>query len=438
MNKENFVKKILSDEYEFVNDFDSTYILDEINITINENETFDIYVRIYFSVYEYEEHDGESDVKTTNAEYLKKTLERFLYIVPDEWVETIMGAPFDDCCIGYHDLPFDFIYVDSFILAWNIWNSNRDEGARYNWEEDDIDNNIAMNMLDILNKDLRWKGYVKSDNIYISSNGKVIIGTANSLQMHNIAENIRKIKTSDVYYGTYISGIIEEGKSIIWSRRLENEVLEMFESVNTNAEIEYYADTEYIYLVCQKIAAKMKRESDDLLKMKELGYVRKGVQGYNSLFPRENVLKITFDKIVPDEFEIFCNVLLLEMDFYDSHLMGTTKSSDGGVDIVAYKDVESMGEKKEKQKWIIQCKHYKKGSPITRAGITEIPYLLTENNAQKYLLLSTKQLSSQVCKRIDSINECNANIIEYFSGADLKILVGGYPDIVDQFKLRLE
>lgn len=55
---------------------------------------------------------------------------------------------------------------------------------------------------------------------------------------------------------------------------------------------------------------------------------------------------------------------------------------------------------------------------------------------KKYMLLLTKQLSAQVCKRIDIVNESQNGIIEFFSGAELKLLVAGFPDVVKRFELK--
>ncbi len=193
-----------------------------------------------------------------------------------------------------------------------------------------------------------------------------------------------------------------------------------------------------MYLVCDGISARIRKETEENLRIKELAHIRKGIQGYNLLFPQENVLDISFDDLTPENFEVFSEVLLTEMGYYNSHLMGNTRSSDGGVDIVAYKDVEDKEGEKHKEKWLIQCKHYKSGIPIKRADISEIPDLLTENNAKKYMLLSTKQLSAQVCKRIDTVNEGQNGIIEFYSGTELKILVTGFPDIVKRFELKID
>lgn len=393
-----------------------------------------IYLQEFTSQHmKYEEFEGESNVKAANVNLFKKLLLKMIGVNPDEWDETFMGASYDDCCVGYHELPFNMLYVNSFFQSGMFGTKNRSTEDKYDWEDSDIEICVAKCMLDIVEKDLIWKGFQKCKDTYTKNKDKIAIGITKYMLNTN---ECQELATSNIYYGTYISGINEENEVQLWSRQIESEILDLFESVNSYADIKYYVSYDFVFLICEGISARLKKEKDGILKNKELANIRKGIQEYNALFPQENVLKITFDKITPDEFEVFSEVLLNEMGYYDSHLMGNTRASDGGGDIIAYKDVVGSNGIKSKEKWVIQCKRYKSGTPIKRADVADIPYILSDNKAHKYMLLSTKQLSPQVCKRIDSVNESYNQIIEDFSGAELKLLVGGYLDIVKRFELK--
>lgn len=125
------ISQIATKEYEFIKDYEDNFIYDEINIKINGNSTFDIFARIYFATYEYEEFEGESNVKAANVNLFLKLLLKMIGVNQDEWDETFMGAPYDDCCVGYHELPFNMLYVNSFFSVWNVWNENRSTGDKY-------------------------------------------------------------------------------------------------------------------------------------------------------------------------------------------------------------------------------------------------------------------------------------------------------------------
>lgn len=77
--------------------------------------------------------------------------------------------------------------------------------------------------------------------------------------------------------------------------------------------------------------------------------------------------RLTFEKISATDFEEFCLELLRELGFVNlDWRKGTPRASspaDSGRDIVGYVDRTDVDRTRNREKWFIDCKHYKSGVP---------------------------------------------------------------------------
>jgi hypothetical protein len=184
-----------------------------------------------------------------------------------------------------------------------------------------------------------------------------------------------------------------------------NELIHGLARLNPNSE--KYQDLEYMYL------------DDEFRKFKN--------------FKTGNKMSIlNFTHLTPYEFENLCYDYLTAENFENVHPIGNTNSPDGGKDIIANQIVKTnFGT--EKRAYLIQCKHTKK--TLQRYNIEEIISLLRENNAEKYLLICSRDISPQTIDRLEKQNNKMINSVEYFGRVEFSMQLSKHPKLITKYKL---
>ncbi len=112
-----------------------------------------------------------------------------------------------------------------------------------------------------------------------------------------------------------------------------------------------------------------------------------------------SLLYYNLSEINYSDFEKLCYDLLLELGFKNIKTRGNSNAPDGGVDIEAFEEYETLLGI-EKRYWVIQCKHTK--SQVNRKDISEFDDLLKEFKADKFGLFYSGLFSPATLERIKS------------------------------------
>jgi hypothetical protein len=148
--------------------------------------------------------------------------------------------------------------------------------------------------------------------------------------------------------------------------------------------------------------------------------------------PSADLQILDFTRLTPDEFEKLCYDYLISSGFQNVHPIGKTMAADGGKDILAEYVLKGPAGT-EILKYIVQCKHSK--TSLSRDKITEIPELLRENNANKYLLICSNDIAPQAIDRLVKLNERFTNSIAYWGKVEFSTQLFNYPRLIHQYKL---
>ena len=139
-----------------------------------------------------------------------------------------------------------------------------------------------------------------------------------------------------------------------------------------------------------------------------------------------------FSHLTEDDFEMLCFDLLYRKGFQSVKRVGKTNAPDGGVDIIAYKEQQTLVSI-ERQKFIVQCKHSKKS--LDRKDVAEISDLMTEHDAQSYILFCSNSFTPQAVSRLEH-KKTRGNInIDYFGEAEISFEIEKHPDLITKYKL---
>jgi hypothetical protein len=228
-------------------------------------------------------------------------------------------------------------------------------------------------------------------------------------------------------------------KLLAVKRELYDEVINSIEGVEETFDIKLYTDNKsIIYIKIESIIAIIHiSENLDYIRTLEYNYLSEAFRTFNDFAPPEMIKDISFENLNDELFEKLCLEFLDCEGYFDIHPLGKTRASDGGCDFFAEKyDNEFLGNRRV-EKWIIQCKYSKssKAKSFKREMFSEIPDLLEENHSDKYLLLTTVDLTPAAVYRINSINHRKNNIIEFLAINELKLALCKYPKLIYKYNL---
>ena len=440
------VIKVLSKIYNFIEDDN---IVNEENILNYETDDIEpIRVRIYtesnkfdiFKEYSFDDwslncdDDFESDygykediLINFRKSLLRFNLERIVGVKPHEEV--------DDFCAAYGcpDKSYN-IYV-------GYWNQDISEDLinRFMESENSIrelsgiyttDN--VYDAIDVLIAQIpEYKKLLKSENEYYKCKYLYISSIKYDLKSF-FSDEEKLVKAKHFYKGTE-NILIKFENGFIGSINLEAyNIYEQIISLISIFEIpQIYTDSnEYIYLTDSYINCLFNISGYSEARDLEQLYLQEMIDKFTPFRNPRDVYLYDFSHLTATQFEKLCYDLLIEMKFVDVHPIGKTNATDGGRDIIANEIVKgAFGD--EKRLWIFQCKHSKKS--LDRKDVAEIGDLLEENNAQRYGLFCSNDLSSSAINRIQAKNRYLNGCIHYWGKIEMQSLLNQYPNIVSRY-----
>lgn len=222
-------------------------------------------------------------------------------------------------------------------------------------------------------------------------------------------------------------------------RKLYEEVISYINMVEDIFDIKVYSDdkTKVYFKIESYICIIEVCSNLDKIRGIEYEYLSQIFKTYNDFVLPEILCDICFDNLDDKLFEDLCFDILDLEGYFDIHPLGKTRASDGGRDLFATKNIVSIDGERKIEKWIIQCKYSKQKNKnsFPRAMFSEVPDMLEENYSDKFLLITTSELTPQTVARINSINCRKQNIIEYFAMKELKLVLSRYPNLLYKYKL---
>ncbi|WP_338609552.1 restriction endonuclease [Clostridium baratii] len=449
MNRDCFIKT-LNEKYSIVLDLEDDdfvrYYFGEyfgIEIQINlEKDSFDIFYEFTYPLYATEEYEHESDVTQYYNIVFEKILNEKFLEKPDVSLGNYLGAPFDDVRIGYFGVEFDIKLVDTFIEAYDIYISLINDVENEDLESEDILNNLYLSKWTTFKDDVTKYGYIDNELYLKRVSGEVYISTI--LFEKEIKEkfNINELIEVDIdkqHYGKeYIMFKQKNNKIIAIDRKYYDEVINKIQLVEEIYDIKIYTDEKrYIYIKVNSIIAIIPlTDNINHARVVENNYLKEIVNSYGNYAISNSLSSISFDSLNDKIFEKLSFEFLNLEGYYDVHSVGKTNASDDGCDFYAKKKVLGLDKKVYIEQWIIQCKYTKSDKSLSlRKDISEVPDILEEKYADKYLLLTTGYLSPSAVHRIHSINSRKGKIIDYLAIDELKLALREYPQLLSQYNL---
>lgn len=285
----------------------------------------------------------------------------------------------------------------------------------------------------ILNKEIYFS---EKDIIFLNSDNTIVIGNGKK-QFDKMSKII------NIYDENYI---LEENYFGIkyFIARYENKLL--YADINIIKNIEEFIKASNIYsefpliykynkqnfLIVQygefwAFICLLKKFNNDLIVSEEFEKIKSlniSLKKFMPLKLLEN--NIDINKLDAALFEKMCCDILDNMGFKNIFLRGSTNTADGGIDIEADEEIQSLFGY-ETRHWIFQCKHTK--SQIDRKDISEIPDLIKEFHAYGYGIFYSGIFTPQT---LDRIKRKNCKIICWGKN-EIELMLGKSPKIVSKY-----
>lgn len=413
----------------------------ELTIVVAENEeSFDIY-----KTFTYADEDPI-------ACYYETTLQELAFIeelynltdcYPEVEYSNYTGCPFEDELVGFFSLSFQDIELMKLIKHFELANkANRPTNTKFlsenyeshytsllQLEEENKDaiNRIAKSRkLDGFAEHTSSKILDENDCVFLNERGTMLFGFA--LEAYGKIINVLKskpIEVDDIYFGIKFTLAKQGNKIKAFDKRLVNLGIELiYESeVTADSDIKYFIGDTFLSFLCSEywiivLGIKGKNEKEILQERNELRRMSTEILSY---LPEEYKYKdYDLSTISDTEFEDMCVELIMEMGFKNVLKRGNTNAPDGGVDIEADEEIQTIL-KTEYRHWIFQCKHMK--AQLDRRDIAEIPILLKEFNASGYGVFYTNTFTPSTINRLKIIG---LDYLEYWDKAQIENLLRMY------------
>lgn len=452
MDYSEFLEK-LKEEYDLFdycdNDEVEKYSFDDYDnlfIRLNKNRyTFDIFIEFAHPLYDYEQYKHEGAVGIYYAQYFEAILKEKFLANPEESSCNYLGAPFDDQRIGYFNIDFDIDFVSTFIDAYDKWigtiSEVMSEFEGEELEEEVILRNLAFSKWETLKKEIISKGYINKSNCIKRHDGTVLISPKYYKKCLNIDfDNLVEV---DIQHNG-IEFILLKGSAreiVAIKKSTFDEVISAIQLIGETFDINLYTDSaNIVYFETESVCGVLSLAKNiDYIRTREYEYLSKAFTTFKDFAPPEMVSKITFENLDDELFENLAMDLLDCEGYYDIHPLGRTRASDGGRDFFAKRNKYSLDGNIVEQ-WIVQCKYSRseKSKYFRREMFSEVPDLLGENDSDKFLLLTTSNLTPQTVDRIRYINKSKGDIIEFFAVSELKLALYKHPKLIQKYGLIKE
>lgn len=424
---------LLEKEYGF-EEFDACEDNGEIELHCNGGEikvkiyvdlmVFDIYMDFCYPIDCYN-GNFENEIKEENQILFIQILEKYFTIPPEEEFESGYGCPFDVSLIGYWGNKLDIDFVEKFMEAFNEFETSDLEIGK-------VFEKIYTRLYNLLVK----KDYkVRKDKTFVNNEETIIISTTNVPIKEQFITDDRILNVDNTYYGVKRFLIRSEENKMVSAAKLEdvNDFLHVYDKTNCDDKIEMSSDfkkilylrTKYFYAILG-----LNNISDFDFQELEYRYLMKKFKEFRPFKISTKIEELDFSKLTDSLFERLCYDLLVCMGFAEVPPIGKTNAPDGGKDIIATESVQTLlGE--EKRRWIFQCKHSKKS--LSRKDVSEIGDLLDENNAEKYGLFCSSELTPEAINRLKK--KSLGEKVQFWGKIEIQSKLSIFPQLIEKYDL---
>lgn len=463
MRIEEFIERY-GDKYEYNWD---EYDNDRISIYSNHKTGIDVghiviefFYDDYYSVYkEFLYEDSYSPALTLNIDrdelLFKESVKRIFGLKPQTDCNIGYGCPFFSVFVGFWEMPFSWKNLeqtlDSMEQACFLMNTltlanidHTDERyTEYKEKQRELLDEViepdpSLRFMQLEDSPLNYNHRFDSICAYVDERMEIITGSG----LDDIFCLTGSLSSGriHVYFGFQYFVIQDEILGIaITSQAAVDRVLGIFRALDPEEEydisIQFSLSQEFRIVVSYgalwAVLMPIKSEHHEFCLTREKNYLKTRQRQFLSVAPKGLwECDCDFSKLDDEQFEYMCRDLLVAMGFKNVHLRGKTHTPDGGVDITADEEFQTMlGH--EKRSWIFQCKHTK--HQIDRKDISEVPILLKEFQADRYGLFYSGVLSPATLDRINSISGERKNPITYWDSNDLEIYLKRYSQIYSRY-----
>ncbi|MFW6678814.1 restriction endonuclease [Lacrimispora sp. AGF001] len=271
------------------------------------------------------------------------------------------------------------------------------------------------------------------DNIYVKTDLSIICGIGEkALKKLGDLIDLSLQDLHGVYTGMLYSVGRNHDKVYLCDKLLLNEFLSLINETDAESYygIDYYVNESGNWIVqCGDIWGVVLNsiENVDVKLLKERDALIYCLDKLKDIMPEDNKTDI-FDltKITYSQFEQMCCDILVCIGFKNVKLRGNTNAPDGGVDIEALEEFETIF-RREERRWLFQCKHTK--SQINRKDISEIDDLLKEFEADMFGIFYTGLFSPDTLDRIYR----KSKKVETWDKNQIKALLNKHPQISKKY-----
>lgn len=355
---------------------------------------------------------------------LKATFPKVLSEIPDEYYM----CPGSNDYVGYCNLSIqnEAVVVEKFVEVYKNcckkYNSNSLEDAIFEILSDYC-----------CSKDFKFvdnKGFINPMNNLLITNDLLYIQ-----QKYKTSQKY-KHNVSQIYYGKeYILLKTEKSKVVAFSKQCFSDFEEFSFLLGWFCDTKYFVDDDGNIFVTNKLIHMFIQANNSASSYLDLEYMYL-IDSFEkfSAFRKCGELKIIdFSHLDPASFENLCHDFLEAAGFQNIHPIGNANASDGGKDLLAEEIITGLAGI-EKRVYIIQCK-YRKTTSLSRENVLEIDTLLRENNAEKYLLICSNDLTPQTIDRLEKQNERRTNKVVYWGKIEFAARLQKFPYLISRYKL---
>lgn len=428
------------EEFDDENEMELALDFGEIKVKIyHDDEIYDIYMDLpYYDVNQkfYESFNGDFDydeegisdnlMQDITKYWLSKELNCGFRKMPVEEYDLHYMCPGSNLYLGY----FGNKIYDSTVDIKLFIKICKDFAPSCFKDKRGIYHVISETIIDYLT----MCGYEKSDTKVLRKNTEQIIIAPIDEPLDKYVDKKDLVIVDELYYGKeYLLFRAENNVNCINIESL-TDYENLVNIFGWGKDTEYFTDNQnYFYFSNSLIHGFAKlNPQPPIYQDLEYMYILVSFDKFKNFRTNSNIELLDFSHLTPNQFENLCYEFLVADGYQNIHPIGNTTAADGGKDLIANEIINSkIGT--EKRAYVIQCKHSKTSLP--REAINEIDTLLRENNAEKYLLICSNDLSPQVIQRLETQNEKRTNKVSYWSKVEFSTQLNKYPEIIVKFKL---
>ena len=355
---------------------------------------------------------------------LKATFPKALCEIQDDYYM----CPGSSDYVGYFNLPIhnEAIIVEKFVEAYK--NCSKKYKA----------NSLKNAIFQILSDYLGPKGFKSSDSKgFISPMNNLLI-TNDILfiqKKYNLSQKFEH-NVSQIYYGKeYRLFKTKNSKIVAFNKKCFSDFEDFSSLLGWFCDARYFVDDDGNIFATNKLIhmyIQANNSASDYIDL-EYMYIIDSFEKFADFKICGELEKIDFTHMNSASFENLCHDFLEASGFQNIHPIGNSNASDGGKDLIAEEIIKGLAGI-EKRVYVIQCKH-RKTTSLSRESVQEIDILLRENNAEKYLLICSNDLTPQTIDRLEKQNERRTNKVVYWGKIEFAARLRKFPDLISKYKL---